>query len=294
MRRALRSLGTSLFLLVLLVIATPPAMAGSHGGQALWLKTYGVSGNAGATAAALSPDGATTYVTGAMGKIGNDDVVTVAYATSNGAQIWVATYDGPDKANDGASAITVSPDGTRVFVTGYSSTSTNQWQALTVAYDAVTGAQEWSATYSRFNELNIGLDVVASPDSSKVYITGSSNAPGGGPTDMITISYEASSGVTVWGKLYDGPGHGSDSATSNVAVGPDGTRVYVAGSSSGVTTKADYTVVAYDAFTGSGLAQAERRTQSPGRRRHRSGPQLRRDEGVHHRSRRDRRDHGGL
>jgi DNA-binding beta-propeller fold protein YncE len=47
-------------------------------------------------------------------------------------------------------------------------------------------------------------------------------------------SASAAGGSQLWLARYDGPGHGSDEAQS-VAVSPDGTKVYVTGTSQGAS-----------------------------------------------------------
>jgi hypothetical protein len=48
--------------------------------------------------------------------------------------MWVAYYDGPLHATDAAGALGVSPDGSRLFVTGYSYGATSTQDYATVAY----------------------------------------------------------------------------------------------------------------------------------------------------------------
>ena len=75
-----------------------------------------------ANAMAVSPDGSRVYVTGSSHgtKTSNSDYATVAYDAASGRQVWVARYNGPGNGNDFAGGLAVSPDGARVFVTGYS------------------------------------------------------------------------------------------------------------------------------------------------------------------------------
>ena len=56
-------------------------------------------------------------------------------------------YNGPGNGDDVAYALGVSPDGSKVFVTGRSTGSTSADYA-TVAYDASSGTQLWVKRYN--------------------------------------------------------------------------------------------------------------------------------------------------
>jgi hypothetical protein len=82
----------------------------------------------------VSPDSSTVFVTGSTGS-GASDYATVAYDAIGGYQLWVRTYNGPGNGTDGgATAIGVSPDGSAVFVTGESYSTTSQDDYATLAY----------------------------------------------------------------------------------------------------------------------------------------------------------------
>jgi hypothetical protein len=95
-----------------------------------------------ASSLGVSPTGRTAYVTGYSGVrlSGHEnaqlisDYATVAYSTATGAQRWVRRYNGPARQDDEASALAVSPTGSRVFVTGFSVGATSRPDFATIAY----------------------------------------------------------------------------------------------------------------------------------------------------------------
>jgi hypothetical protein len=132
----------------------------------------------------------------------------------------------------------VSPDGAKVFVTGYSVGPTNTDYA-TVGYDAVSGSQSWVA---RFNGPQDTLDYAyalgVSPEGSSVFVTGQTD---GG--DYGTIAYDASTGAGRW-KARFGTRRGSDLANA-FAVSPDGSTVFVTGAVMVRTGLAAFGTLAY-------------------------------------------------
>jgi WD40 repeat protein len=246
------TLGVLLFGLMLIsgVSAEAQGAAGAAPSK-MWGAFYNGPGNGvdTASAVAVSPDGATVVVTGPS--VGhhdgswNGDYATVAYDATTGAERWVARYNGPGNGVDTASAVAVSSDGSTVFVTGSSPGSGTLDDYATVAYDATTGAERWVA---RYNGPGNGSDVAAGlavgSDGSTVFVTGSS--PGSGTLDdYATVAYDATTGAERWVARYN---IGSEYAAA-LRLSPDGSTVFVTGSSSSVTGD-DYLTVAYDAATG--------------------------------------------
>jgi PQQ-like domain len=218
-------------------------------GTELWVSRYDGPASASDSAAALgvSSDGSMVFVTGeSTGAGGPSDYATVAYDASTGAELWVSRYDGPANSIDSATALTVSPDDSRVFVTGQSQ-GVEGADYATIGYDASSGAQEWVGRYNSPGECNDLADAVRlAPDGSTVFVTGASFACKAASCGA-TIAYDASSGALLWVRSYT-------EACFNTAVAlgvtPDGSTVFATGYGIGRGTNYDYLTVAYDASTG--------------------------------------------
>ena len=217
-------------------------------GTQLWVRRYTrqMDSYDRASAIAVSPDGARLYVTGLSSAFGSSyDYATIAYDAS-GARLWVRRYNGPGNNWDEANAIAVSPDGARVYVTGSSQGWGTWFDYATIAYDA-SGTQLWVRRYAdpEAQWYSDGANALAvSPDGTRVYVTGITVGPGP-DFDYATIGYEAS-GMELWVRYYNGPADGRDGASA-IAVGPDGARVYVTGTSHGWPSWDDYATIAYSA-----------------------------------------------
>jgi hypothetical protein len=228
-------------------LAAGPALA-TPGAQ-LWAKRY--NGPAAqrdeANAIAVNPDGSMVFSTGlSQGSSTSPDYATVAADASTGARLWVKRYDGPIHLDDEAQDIDVSPDGSTVFVTGFSQEVGLRYASATIAYDASTGAEVWIARYSPSDSYSYALAL--SPDGSTVFVTGTTY---GSTTrlDYATVAFDASTGAKLWARRFDGPLNSADQANA-LAVSSDSSMVFVTGYSYGLTQTADYATVAYDATTG--------------------------------------------
>src|ERR1044072_6977199 len=140
-------------------IGTGPAISTDYGtiaynpttGATLWGRTYNGPGSSGDSAlgVAASTDGTAVVVTGGgTGGSAFGDYATIAYDASTGALRWGKRYNGPGNAVDTAYAIAVSPDGTKVFVTGGSLGVSSDLDYATIAYDTSTGALVWGKRYN--------------------------------------------------------------------------------------------------------------------------------------------------
>lgn len=162
-------------------------------GARLWVRAYhNPNGPSTARSLAISPDGASAFVTGdtnnSPSPLSYGEYATVAYDTATGAPLWTARYRGPASGYGGPAAdLAISPDGAKVIVTGYnwSASPGSQPEFATVAYDSGTGAQLWVARYGQpAKEAAYGVSVAVSPDSSKVFVTGDTG------NDGTTVAYQ--------------------------------------------------------------------------------------------------------
>jgi WD40 repeat protein len=177
---------------------------------------------------------------------------SAAFATP-GSQLWANRYNGPANSDDTATALGVSPDGSTVFVTGYSPGTTTSWDYATVAYNAATGSKVWAKRYNGpASSTDRAIALGVSPDGSTVFVTGSSYAGAADAYDYATVAYNASTGSKVWAKRYNDPVNKGNEIARALGVSPDGSTVFVTGGTYGEFTQSsyDYATVAYNASTG--------------------------------------------
>jgi DNA-binding beta-propeller fold protein YncE len=177
---------------------------------------------------AAAPDGSAIFVAGtAEGRDRATRFGTLAYDPATGALLWARRSAGAPGAHAVANAFAVSPDGSKVFVSGQTSSGRPTVYA-TVAYRAATGATVWTRTYAGpAGGYNAANAIAVTSDGGRVYVTGES-AGQGGDVDVATLAYRAVDGTKVWGSRFGGPSSGDGRALA-VAVGPNGRRVFVAG-----------------------------------------------------------------
>src|SRR5258708_15332893 len=164
---------------------------------------YNGPGTDQAVAVAVSPDGATVFVTGTTwgGSGLGGNYATVAYRASDGAQLWVARYKDPANDGDNAAALSVARDGTTVFVTGTSWRGSGSGIA-TVAYNASDGAQLWVKTWSPPGWCcNYYSRAIVSPGGNRVFVTAlvQSNESA---AEYGTVDYNATTGARLWARRH--------------------------------------------------------------------------------------------
>ena len=226
-----------------------------------------------------APDGRRVYVTGLTtfqeegGKRFTYGVTAALEARDPahlGEQVWVSPYLAPDGSF--TRHVAVSPDGAWVFVGGSFLLPNGRRDGFTtLGYDAGTGERLWTAHEPGAFPNDLGIPAMAgmavSPDGSRVFITGAEQLPEQGPSGfhvILVVAYDAATGERLWASRIGGPyPTGGDENRSGlfievgspIAVAPDGSAVYVAGTLSdlgpqGAPLRYAIVTAALDAATG--------------------------------------------
>ncbi len=218
-------------------------------GGVLWTSLYSATTGGAGSAVAVSPSGNAIFAAGDVPAGQGTAFATVAYNPKTGSQMWASQYRGPGDFSI-PSAVTVSPDGSKVFVTGYSEGNRTNRDYATVAYKAATGQQLWVRRYNGpGNAGDNPAAIAADPDGKIVFVTGYSQGAGTN-RDYTTIAYDAATGKQLWLSRYNNPRRSGYDAASALAISPDGSRLYVTGTSHGRSSDVDYATVAYAAASG--------------------------------------------
>jgi DNA-binding beta-propeller fold protein YncE len=220
-----------------------------------------------AWAATVDPAGERLLVVGKDdGTDGKSRFSVVALAANTGAELWTDSYHGGFQRGASASAVTTSPDGSRVYVAG---SGLEDRQGLDAgiawpvrAYDAATGALVWEHRWmaprpqSGF-PANPPAALVTSPDGNRLFMTG--GAEGATLFDIFTVALDSSDGHQLWQASHEGLRAQIKSSFDSVwyhgplAVSPDGSGVFVSGYQTclhGVNICMDFITLGYDAATG--------------------------------------------
>ena len=130
-----------------------------------------------------------------------------------------------DRVLAGCGIRTVS--GATVYVTGTSVAGAGDTDVATVAYDAASGVELWSARWDGGATEDTGCAGAVSDDGRIVYATGTSDA--GAVQEGVTVAYSAATGTELWVARYAGPADPFLGTGARDVVAAPGESVYVAG-----------------------------------------------------------------
>jgi hypothetical protein len=217
-------------------------------GEIRWATRYdGPGGNDEALAIDTDADGSRIVIAGTSVRTAAPDPFVAAYDGETGAELWTARYNDAGVAVGMAFDVAITPDGQRVVAAGYSQRSDGKGPT-TLAYDASTGQRLWVANLLEGSH----FAVTTSPDGSRAYVTGGAYTPRKWNMHR-TVSYSLATGAQRWFGLYEetAPPESLRSTIlypSMVAMSPDGTHVYVGGTTRGVGgTQDDALTLSYQA-----------------------------------------------
>ena len=149
------------------------------------------------------------YICGATEVNGQGYNYYLAKLTSSLTLAWQQTYNGTSNMNDQAKGVQVDGSG-NVYVTGYSTSSTQAKNFTTIKYNS-SGTQQWVQSYNSNTNGNDEAYDMEIDNSSNIYITGSTSSDINS-MDYYTIKYN-SSGTKIWEIQNDGS-HLNDYATN--------------------------------------------------------------------------------
>ncbi|MEY2545839.1 MAG: hypothetical protein QOG48_956 [Verrucomicrobiota bacterium] len=178
------------------------------------------------------------FVTGSSLGLGSGlDYLTVKY-NSSGVFQWAVRFNGTGNREDIPYAMDVDPSG-NIYVTGSSQSTNADRDSVTIKYNA-NGGQVWTFTWIGSGGEDIARALKIDM-SGNVYVAGSSTGNGSG-LDYILLKFNTN-GALQWWRSYNGPANGDD-VPAALAFDPAG-KVYVTGSSLGVSSGNDFATLKY-------------------------------------------------
>jgi DNA-binding beta-propeller fold protein YncE len=141
-----------------------------------------------------------------------------------------------------------------LYVTGGVGAPGRQLGFVTIAYKSFSGKALWTSRTRGSSIIinDVGSSVGVTRDGGTVvvanYTAGTTTR-----TAYATTAYNARTGAARWSRRYAGPSGNNDNLPAALGISPDGTAVYVTGTSDSPTSGRDYATVAYRIATGARL-----------------------------------------
>lgn len=238
----------TLALLLPLGNASPPACGLVPTGCEAWTNLDGTGADPYWATILSSPDGTQVLGSASVQTPNGTDNAFHAYDPTTGHELWQTIYHHPPTPK--VNAMTTSPDGSRLFVTGTGLSGGFDRVPIMSAFalDAYNGSVLWVMYQPLDSE---GKAITTSPDGSIVYVSGAYQ------NNYAILALDAATGAQRWASYYDA--HGGDAGTWRghsydvayaIARSPDGTSLYVTGISTAPDGLLEYATLALNAATG--------------------------------------------
>jgi uncharacterized delta-60 repeat protein len=210
-------------------------------GRRIWTSIYDGPANGSDYASAIALDGAdNVFVSGHSNGLNTSLDLTLVKYDKEGAEQWVARYDGPSHRDDYAESMAVAADGS-VYVTGYSFGQGTEHDYVTLKVDP-QGRQVWAARYNSPLNRDDSAKAVALGISGNIYVMGTDRVRETS-YDFATIKYNPR-GEQQWLARYHGKEADFDTAQA-LWVDPE-ENVYVTGYGYDRKSAYDFVTVKYD------------------------------------------------
>jgi outer membrane protein assembly factor BamB len=203
-----------------------------------------------------------------------------------GDRLWLRLYNSGPAGTDGTRDLALTPDGSKLIVTGFPQTiaydavtGATSWDFATTfdstvvgandarvflscctnllgSYDPATGTKQYLKTFAAPESQGVAFEMAISANGRRVLIGGGASTwtGSGYDNDWVTTAVAAGTGTMLWSRRYDGPLDGADyDVLADVATTSDGGLVVAAGTSTNTSGQATTTVIAYDGVSGKRL-----------------------------------------
>lgn len=239
------SAGTRVFMGDTVVVDGSPRMAiaafDASTGKEVWVAHTKANPPTIALGIAVSPNGATVFVTGfesislSINASPYDLYLTNAYSAASGKLLWSKTYIGLGGQLNAATHVVVSPDSKTAYVTGVITVpgpfSRPPVNITTIAYNTANGRVRWAARFIGESGTNIPWAMTLSARGDALFITGQSQYRDVSPSPVyrfVTLAYSTRNGRERWERYYNGFQDGNNQP-AGIVVDKRGSRVFVTG-----------------------------------------------------------------
>jgi hypothetical protein len=168
-------------------------------GALVWSRRYNGPASSDDVVQALAADASGNVIVTGQSRGNNyaNDYYTAKYAAEDGALLWEQRYNGPANLDDSATDVAVDASG-NVIVTGSSHNGTN-YDAYTISYASVDGAQRWEKRYNGPDDIHDYAQAVAVDGGGNVVVIGRSyDEQLKAHLGYYTAKYGAEDGLLLW------------------------------------------------------------------------------------------------